>query len=188
MIQTAKYSLSGWLSSSFALLLLVSAAAIGQSADSGSHARLTSKYSRPMLEAHQANSLDKIGDFYHYLNLLSAAGDQALQNQIKENIYALFESKNTVIDDFSTDVEDQIPLSYFLDNIASRQMVFSIVNQSAGQEFYRDYWIDSYDLEVVVSGIKKTRRLRQTIYLKPENKAFGTRQKTVLAVSLGPIR
>jgi len=188
MMQIAKYNLSGWLSNSFLPLLLVSFSVVGQSADSGTRETLASKYSLAMLEAHQANSLEKVGDFYHYLNLLSATDDKTLQQQIKENIFALFEDKNVLVDDFTTDVKDKIPLSYLLDNIASRQIRFAVVNEKISREFYRDYWFDSYDVEITANGVKKTRRLKQTVYFRPEDKAFGSQRKTVLAVSLGTIQ
>jgi len=188
MTQTTKYSLSGWLSSKFLLLLLASVSAIGQSADSGSRETLTSKYSLAMLEAHQANSLEKIVDFYHYLNLLSATDDTELQNQIKENIYTLFEHRNTLVSDFTTDQTGQIPLAHLLDNIASGKLRFSVENESFAREFYRNYWYDTYELEITSGDVKTRRQISQVIYFKPEDKTFGKTKKTVPAVLLGPIR
>jgi hypothetical protein len=140
-----------------------------------------------VLEAYQINSLQKINDFYHYLNLLSATDDTDLQMQIKENIYALFEDRNILVDNILTETDDRIPLSYLLDNIASKKLVFAFKNEQVGKDFYRDYWVDSYTLEINEKGKTTTQKVRQSVYLKPETKAFGKTTKTVLSVSLGAI-
>jgi hypothetical protein len=188
MDQTTKYNSSAWRRNRFwPVLLLVYSVGFAQSADSQANHMLTARYPVAMLKSHQANSLQKLGDFYHYLNLLSGTSDSNLQAQIKENIYSLFEDKNTLVDDLTTDRKDRIPLSYLLENIASKQITFDFKNQQVSREFYRDYWLDSYTLEITSGGKSVTREFTQIVYLKPEQKAFGNTTKNVLQVSLGPI-
>ena len=186
MEQTEKYSSSGSRSNSLALLLLlVSLFATGQDVETVRGQTLSSRFPVAMLKAQQENSLEKIGDFYYYLNLLSASSDNALQEQLKENIYGLFADKNTLVEDFTTGKPDRIPLTYLLDNVASRRMSFSVKNESVSKHFYSDYWIDSYDLEVAQEGIVSLRQVRHVIYFRPEDKNYGSRAKTVMGVALG---
>jgi hypothetical protein len=188
MDQTTKYNSSAWRSSRFwPVFLLAFGFGFAQNIDSHVNQTLTARYPMAMLKSHQANSLQKLEDFYHYLNLLSATNDKDLQVQLKENIYTLFEDKNILVDDITTDKKDQLPLSYLLDNITSKQLTFSFKNEEVSQEFYYDYWFDSYALEITASGKSVSRTFRQIVYLKPENKAFGNTTKTILQVSLGPI-
>jgi hypothetical protein len=188
MEQTTKYNSSGWRRNSLWLLLLFSVFAMGQSNDSATRSRLDSRYSIAMLEAHQANSLGKLTDFYHYLNLLSGTDDKQLQSQLKENIYALFIDKNILIEDLTTDKTDQIPLSYFLDSVASKGLTFVIKDKAVSREFYYDYWFDSYTLEVTAGGKKMTRETMQAVHFGPQHKPFGNKSKTVVGAMLGGIK
>lgn len=170
------------------MLLLFAGFGYAQSHESAvKNQTLAARYSMAMLEAHQANSLEKINDFYHYLNLLSAAKDKELQAQLKENIYALFEDKNIIVNDILAQKAGQIPLSYLLDNIASRGISFSVIDERAGKDFYRDSWYDYYTLQIAEKGKATTLQVKQSVYMKPEKKAFGETYKTVLSVSLGAI-
>lgn len=190
MEQTTKYSSSGWRSNSFwLLLLLVFGFGFAQDKPDSDvrNQTLTSRHSLMVLQSYQNNSLQKLGDFYHYLNLLSAANDKNLQQQLKEAIYTLFDDKNILVEDFTTDKKDKIPLSYLLDNIASKKLNFSIKNENVSREFYRDFWYDSYTLEIAENGETKSRQIKQAVHLKPEDKAFGSNVKSVLQVSLGAI-
>lgn len=188
MEQTRKYNSSGWRSSKWMLLLLFTGIAMAQDIDSSiRNQSLASRFPAAMLEAHQVNSVARIGDFYHYLNLLSATDDKQLQTQLKENIYALFDDKNTLIDNFLTEKNDPIPLSYLLDNIASRNFIFSFKPETPKPLYFRDYWFDTYTLEWTQDGQSSARKIKQRVYLKPEDKTFGATSKAVLSVTLGGI-
>jgi len=188
MDQTTKYNSSVWRRNRFwPVLLLVFGFGFAQSADSHTNQTLTARYPVAVLQSHQANSLQKLEDFYHYLNLLSETSDKDLQAQLKENIFSLFDDKNTLVDDITTDKKDEIPLSYLLDNIASKQITFHFKNQQVSREFYRDYWFDVYTLEITSGSKSVTRTFAQIVYLRPAEKAFGNTTKNILQVSLGPI-
>lgn len=186
MEQTKKYNSSGWRSSKWLLVLLFPLISLAQDIESAVRKQtLAARFPAAMLEAHQTNSLAKIGDFYHYLNLLSATDDKTLQTQIKENIYALFEDKNTLVKNFVTAQNAPIPLSYLLDNIAARNFIFSFKPVAPKPLYFSDYWFDDYTLEWTQNGQSATLEIKQRVYLKPEEKVFGSSSKSVLSVTLG---
>lgn len=188
MEQTRKYNSSGWRSSKWLFALMFSGVLAAQESDSAVRRNsLATRFPAAMLEVHQVNSVGKIGDFYHYLNLLSATDDKALQDQLKENIYALFDDKNTLVDNFFTEKNDPMPLSYLLDNIAARNFIFSFKPETPKPLYFRDYWFDVYTLEWTQDGQSSVRKVKQRVYLKTEEKTFGATSKAVLSVTLGGI-
>lgn len=189
MEQTRKYGSFASLRSNF-LLPVLFCCAFGFSQDASSaHVQKTliNAFSAPALDAYKENSLEKVVDFYHYLNLLSANKDEALEAQLKENIFSLFEDKNVVLEDFTTDKKDQIPLSYLLENIASKEITFLVKNKDVTKMTYENYWIGSYALEVTQNGRAVLYRLHQKIFLKTEAKTFGNESKQVWQTALGGI-
>lgn len=188
MEQTRKYNSSAFRRNKF-LLPVLFCCAFGFSQDASVHVQKTlmNAFSAPALDAYKENSLQKVTDFYYYLNLLSANKDADLEAQLKENIFSLFEDRNVVINDFTTDKKDQIPLSYLLENIASKEIVFSVKNEQVKKMTYENYWFGSYTLEVTKNGKSALFRLHQKIFLKTEEKNFGNESKQVWQTSLGGI-
>lgn len=188
MGQTRKFGSFAFRRNKFLFpVLFCCAFGFSQSSDPRVQKTLMHAFSDTALDVYKENSLQKVVDFYYYLNLLSATKDSGLEAQLKETIFSLFEDRNVVLNDFTTEKDDQIPLAYFIENITSKEFVFSIKNEKVAKMTYENYWIGSYTLEVTKNGQTAVLRLQQKIFMKPETKSFGSESKIVWQTSLGGI-
>lgn len=140
------------------------------------------------LSAWQNHSMEKVADFYAYLNLLSDENTGSeLKVEIIKNIEDLFQSKNVSVIDFSG-ISKNNNLEQLLKIVSAQKIGFKISDQINFTEVSENSWSVNYLVEVTQNGKKSVVHVNQTIWLSQSQKAFGAKSKTVWRQVLGEMK
>jgi len=146
---------------------------------------IKANFSVKVLEAYEENSFLKVKDLYQLLEIYSAKNSsEALQKQIKENIYSLFK-ENVLVSDFFT--SDKITIEKLLEKIASKGLKFELQNIQK-EATSSNFWTASYALTISRDKEILQKNIQQKIYFYPEEKSFGNKRKEIWSILLGEIQ
>jgi hypothetical protein len=170
------------------LPLLFSLSFFGQSASGEARKDMKSNFSRAALGAWQQHSLDKARDYFQYLEMLAnETTSEALKAQLKENIYALFYSRNTMVIDITTADKAPVTLEDLLSKMDkfNRPLKINLKRKRLSNYFSDDSWMNIYTLEIAVDNNIMVNDVSQKIYFVPQVKDFGGKKKETWSILLG---
>ncbi|OYU79038.1 MAG: hypothetical protein CFE23_15955 [Flavobacterium sp. BFFFF1] len=172
------------------LLLTVfvfAAACYGQNAESRNNA-IKANFSQAALGAWQQHSLDKVRDYFQYLELLAnETSSEPLKAQLKESIYTLFEARNTMVIDITSADKTPMTLENLLEKMDKfkRPLKINIKKKRLSSYFSDNYWMNIYTIEITVDNNTMINDVSQKIYFLPQIKDFGGKSKEVWSLKLG---
>ncbi|AWA30621.1 hypothetical protein HYN48_11275 [Flavobacterium magnum] len=169
-------------------LLFCSLSFFGQSASMENKKGMKSNFSRAALGAWQQHSLDQVRDYFQYLEMLAnETTSDALKAQLKENIYALFNSRNTMVIDITTADKAPVTLEALLTKMDkfNQPLKITLKKKRLSSYFSDDSWMNIYTLEIAVNNNIMVNDVSQKIYFQPQLKDFGGRKKEVWSIQLG---
>lgn len=140
-------------------------------------------FNNTQISAYQNSSISKFEQFIDYFNLLQESQDSELKNQLKENIYSLFESQEIEIADFLS-ANEKIKLTQFLDKYQNSNKIIKIISPKSDVSVFENSWINRYQIEI--NSVKAV-SLRQIVSFQIQKKKFGKNSKEVWEIKLGNI-
>ncbi|OIQ21415.1 MAG: hypothetical protein BM557_03955 [Flavobacterium sp. MedPE-SWcel] len=143
-----------------------------------------------LTEAYKQKAIDKVLEFYNYIELLT---DPALNSKMKEHTaneaLKLFITPQTAIHNFFNKTKTNPSISALLKNAThqKKQYHFTLTTITATPQYQnpeQEEWIVTYSLTINNS---KGILLKQNFIIKVENKKFGNSIKKVKNTYLGEI-
>lgn len=145
---------------------------------------IVSNFSEASILAYQDLAVDKINDFYGYLNLYKEENSVALQQEIEENIRTVFLNEDVSVLNFIEDKNEVVPLSVLLNECEKRSAIYEVSNFKKEMASNANFFLIAYDLEIKNESIKKYKMI-QKVYFFPSVKSFGSEKKNVWQLKLG---
>lgn len=128
----------------------------------------------------------KVEELMEYLQLAAdKSNSPALDAQLKANIEQLFSGDGVRL----TGIESKLTVSdpsQWLDDWKSADIRVESLQLTAS-ELKDTYWIYTYQLTYQANGRQKTKKMEVQVYLQPDFKAFGSREKQVWELKIGSI-
>jgi hypothetical protein len=113
--------------------------------------------------------------------LIQQTQDLELKEQLKQNIFSLFESPETEITDFF-ESKEKITLRYFLNKYKNSQQTIKVVSQKSDVSVFQNSWVNIYQIKINSGNIIS---LKQIISFQVKDKKFGKNSKEVWEIKLG---
>lgn len=147
--------------------------------------RISTSFLETTILAYQNEGINKIKDFYAYINLYDSSQDNiSLQSEIDKSIQNLFINSNILLKDvFGTN--NNLTLSTFLMKIKKNNANVKILSFSNSNAILDSYFIFNYKLQVRVNSKIEVYDLEQKVYFFPSEKQFGNQVKKVWQLKLG---
>ncbi|UPQ78803.1 hypothetical protein M0M57_14435 [Flavobacterium azooxidireducens] len=160
----------------------------GKAQDAGfSKKSMKANFSMEVLNAYQESSFAKVNDFYEYTQLLTNPTISSdLKNEIKTTIFTLFKEKDVTVVNFLSSKKEKITLTQFLNLLENEKSIrFQTKKTNEKVQFFNDYWINHYYLEIERNKQIMIIEIKQKVYFSENLKSFGENQKEVWSVYLG---
>lgn len=145
---------------------------------------IVSSFSEASILAYQDLAVDKINDFYSYLNFYKEVNSVALQQEIGENIRTVFLNEDVAVLNFIEDKNEVVPLRVLLSECEKRKATYEASNFKKEMASNANFFLIAYDLEIKNRVIKKY-KLIQKVYFFPSVKNFGSEKKNIWQLKLG---
>jgi len=160
----------------------------GKAQDAGfTKKSMKANFSIEVLNAYQESSFAKVNDFYEYAQLLTNPTISSdLKNEIKTTIFTLFKEKDVTVVNFLSSKKEKISLTQFLNLLENEKSIrFQTKKTNKKVQFFNDYWINHYYLEIERNKQITIIEIKQKVYFSENLKSFGENQKEVWSVYLG---
>lgn len=167
-------------------LLLFSIYGLAQ--DAGfSKKSMKATFSMEALQAYQESSFDKVNDFYEYAQLITNPTiSYDLKKEIKTAVHSLFKENDVSIINFLSSEREKISLAEFLNILENENNIrFQTRKKNEKVQFFNDYWINHYYLEIEQNKKITIIEIKQKVYFAENIKSFGENQKEVWSIFLG---
>jgi hypothetical protein len=150
---------------------------------------LNQKFSSKVLNAYQENSKTKVEDLYAYFQWLPDASlPDDVKKEVVKNIQLLFQNRNEMVVDFTSQSLDKIPLEQFIAKLLiSEPILFTVSKETKYDSVDYQSWKITYTITTTKSGLQKNIEITQKVYFIPQPKQFGETRKEVLETFLGSI-
>lgn len=172
----------------YLLIGLLFFSSFGMAQDAGfSKKSMKASFSVETLQAYQESSFSKVNDFYEYAQLLTNPTiSNDLKKEIKVAVHSLFKENNVSIINFLSSEKEKISLIEFLKLIENEKNIrFKTKKKNEKVQFFNDYWINHYYLEIERNKQITIIEIKQKVYFTENTKSFGENQKEVWSVFLG---
>lgn len=148
---------------------------------------MKANFSVDALQSYQESSFSKVNDFYEYAKLLT---DPTISNDLKKEIitaiFSLYKENNVSIINFLSSEKEKISLAEFLKLLENEKNIqFKTKKKKEKVQFFNDYWINHYYLEIERNKQITIVEIKQKVYFSENLKSFGENQKEVWSVYLG---
>jgi hypothetical protein len=144
---------------------------------------IVSNFSEASIVVYQEVAIDKINDFYSYLNLYKEVKSVALQQEIDINVRTIFFNENVEVFDFIQD-NNNVHLDVLLKQCKKEKFTYTVSNFKKETPSKTNFFLITYDLEIINEAIKKYKMI-QKVYFFPSVKSFGSEKKNVWQLKLG---
>ncbi|RAR48453.1 hypothetical protein [Flavobacterium lacus] len=148
---------------------------------------MKASFSLETLQAYQESSFSKVNDFYEYAQLLTNPSiSNELKKEIKTAVHSLFKENAVSVINFLSSEKEKITLNKFLTLLEKeKNSRFKIRKANEKVQFFNDYWINHYYLEIERSKQITIIEIKQRVYFSENLKTFGENQREVWSVYLG---
>lgn len=172
----------------YLLIVLLFFSWFGMAQDAGfSKKSMKASFSVETLQAYQESSFSKVNDFYEYAQLLTNPTiSNDLITEIKTAVHSLYKEDNVSIINFLSSKKEKISLAEFLNLLENeKNILFQTRKKNEKVQFFNDYWINHYYLEIERNKQITIIEIEQKVYFSENLKSFGENQKEVWSVLLG---
>lgn len=145
---------------------------------------ILANFSETSIVAYQDGAVEKIEDFYSYLNLYAQTSNANVKNEIKANIEAIFLNQNLILTDIVEGNEVKKTMQELLEKFKNTSTHFETSNFKKEMDLNGNFFLIHYDLQVK-NRENKQYKIHQKVYFFPSMKNFGTAQKNVWQLKLG---
>lgn len=176
------------MKTTFLLIGLLFYSIFGFAQDAGfSKKSMKASFSVETLQAYQESSFSKVNDFYEYAQLLTNPTiSNDLKKEIKVAVHSLFKENDVTMVNFLSTKKEKISLTEFLNLIENEKNIrFKTRKKNEKVQFFNDYWINHYYLEIEQNKQITIVEIKQKVYFSENLKSFGENQKEVWSVYLG---
>jgi len=160
----------------------------GSAQDAGfSKKSMKASFSVETLLAYQESSFSKVNDFYEYAQLLANPTiSNDLKKEIRTAVHSLFKKNTVSVINFLSSEKEKITLNKFLALLEKEKNIrFKTRKANEKVQFFNDYWINHYYLEIERSKQITIIEIKQKVYFSENLKTFGENQREVWSVYLG---
>lgn len=160
----------------------------GKAQDTGfSKKSMKANFSMEVLNAYQESSFAKVNDFYEYAQLLTNPTiSNNLKAEIKTAVLSIYKKNDISILNFLSAEKEKVSLSKFLTLLEKEKNIrFQPKKANDKVQFFNDYWINHYYLEIEQNKQITIIEIKQKVYFTENLKSFGENQKEVWSVYLG---
>lgn len=160
----------------------------GKAQDAGfSKKSMKANFSMEVLNAYQESSFAKVNDFYEYAQLLTNPTiSNNLKAEIKAAVLSIYKKNDILIINFLSAEKERMSLSKFLTLLEKEKNIrFQPKKANDKVQFFNDYWINHYYLEIEQNKQITIIEIKQKVYFTESLKLFGENQKEVWSVYLG---
>jgi len=164
-------------------ILLFSSGKAQQSQSGDARNSISNNFSKQQISAYQNSSLEKFEQFTEYFNLIQETQDSELKDQLKQNIFSLFENPETEIIDFFAS-NKKITIRQFLNKYQNLNQIIKVISMKSAVSVFQNSWINIYQ---ITNNFGEIITLKQTISFQKEEKKFGKNSKEVWEVKLGKL-
>lgn len=172
----------------YLLIVLLFFSWFGIAQDAGfSKKSMKASFSVETLQAYQESSFSKVNDFYEYAQLLTNPTiSYDLKKEIKTAVLTLFKENDVTVVNFLSTEKEKISLTEFLNLLENEKNIqFKTRKKNEKVQFFNDYWINHYYLEIEQNKQITIVEIKQKVYFSENLKSFGENQKEVWSVLLG---
>jgi hypothetical protein len=145
---------------------------------------ISANFNSKVILAYANQSEQIITDFYAYLTLYNQSETADLQKELDKSIQQMFLSDTVLVEDFINGSNKKITLLQLLQYCKENKFVITI-NTIQYKAVNANSFDMKYQLLVTNKSETKTYNLTQKVYLFPQVKSFGNKQKTVWELKLG---
>ncbi|MPS71746.1 MAG: hypothetical protein E2590_01195 [Chryseobacterium sp.] len=167
----------------FFLILLFSNGKAQQSQSVDSKNSISNNFNKQQISAYQNGSLEKFEQFAEYFNLIQETQDSELKEQLKQNVFSLFENPETEIIDFFASNE-KITVRQFLNKYQNSNQIIKVISMKSDVSIFQNFWINIYQ---IIDNSGEIITLKQTIIFQKQEKKFGKNSKEVWEIKLGTL-
>lgn len=160
----------------------------GKAQDTGfSKKSMKANFSMEVLNAYQESSFAKVNDFYEYAQLLTNPTiSNNLKAEIKTAVLSIYKKNDISIINFLSAEKERMSLYQFLTLLEKEKNIrFQPKKANDKVQFFNDYWINHYYLEIEQNKQITIIEIKQKVYFTESLKLFGENQKEVWSVYLG---
>ncbi|HRE77955.1 MAG TPA: hypothetical protein PLL09_09025 [Flavobacterium sp.] len=172
----------------YLLIVLLFFSCFGMAQDASfSKKSMKASFSVETLQAYQESSFSKVNDFYEYAQLLTNPTiSNYLITEIKTAVHSLYKEDNVSIINFLSSKKEKVSLAEFLNLLGNEKNIrFQTRKKNEKVQFFNDYWINHYYLEIERNKQITIIEIEQKVYFSENLKSFGENQKEVWSVLLG---
>jgi hypothetical protein len=148
---------------------------------------MKASFSVETLQAYQESSFSKVNDFYEYAQLLTNPSiSNDLKKEIKTAVHSLFKENDASTINFLSSKKEKIALAELLNLLENEKNIrFKTKKRDEKVQFFNDYWINHYYLEIDRNKQITIIEIKQKVYFSEGFKSFGENQKEIWSVYLG---